>query len=122
MPSPGSTSQQKKTESGLAGQVLELRDLVVAYFKQETLGYLSGLGRWVAFGLGGAVLMIIGTVFLMLATLRGLQAEGDSALSGNLSWVPYVAGACVALVFAGACARGISRVDKRLESQGAKKP
>ncbi len=70
--------------------VVELRDLVVEYFKQETIVPLKQLGRYVAFGLLGALLLGFGAVFLGLAGLRALQTETDTTFTGNWSWVPYV--------------------------------
>lgn len=73
----------------------DLIDLVKAYAKQETLDPLKGAGRWVAMGVAGSLLMIIGGISLILAILRFLQEEGGSAVTGNLSWLPYL----VTLVF-----------------------
>jgi hypothetical protein len=69
--------------------VFELRELIVAYFKQETVVPLKQLGRYVAFGLVGALLLGFGVVFLGVAGLRALQTETDTALTGNWSWAPY---------------------------------
>jgi hypothetical protein len=63
-------------------------DLVKAYAKQETLDPLKGAGRWLAFGLAGSVVLILGGISLTLALLRVLQEETGSAFTGNLSWVP----------------------------------
>ncbi len=69
--------------------VVELRELLVAYFKQETVVPLKQLGHYVAFGVVGAVLLGLGVVFLGVAGLRALQTETDTALTGNWSWAPY---------------------------------
>ena len=66
----------------------ELVDLVVGYAKQETLDPLKGLGKNVAFGVVGAVLVGTGTLFLALSTLRALQTEIDT-FDDNLTWAPY---------------------------------
>jgi hypothetical protein len=63
-------------------------DLVKAYAKQETLDPLKGAGRWLAFGLAGSVVLILGGISLTLALLRVLQEETGSTFTGNLSWVP----------------------------------
>jgi len=73
----------------------DLIDLVKAYAKQETLDPLKGAGRWLAMGLAGSLLMIVGGISLILAILRFLQEEGGSAFTGNLSWLPYL----IALAF-----------------------
>ena len=70
--------------------VVELRDLIVEYFKQETVVPLKQLGRYVAFGLLGALLLGLGAVLLGVAGLRALQIETGSKFTGNLSWVPYL--------------------------------
>lgn len=69
--------------------VSELYELVVAYLKQETVVPLKALGRYIAFGLVGAVLLGFGVVFLTMAALRALQAETGSTFAGNWSWAPY---------------------------------
>lgn len=68
----------------------DLLDLVKAYVKQETLGPLKGVGRFVGFGVAGAVLLGIGLTLVALALLRFLQTETGSPLTGNWSWVPYL--------------------------------
>lgn len=44
--------------------VLELRDLVVTYVKQETIVPLRQLGRYIGFGIAGALLLGLGVVLL----------------------------------------------------------
>lgn len=78
--------------------VVELRELVVEYFKQETIVPLKQLRRYVVFGLLGALLLGLGAVFLGLAGLRALQSETDTALTGNWSWAPYAIMMVVLLV------------------------
>jgi hypothetical protein len=68
----------------------ELWELSIAYATQETIDPLKGLGRFLGFGVGGAVLLGIGSVLLVLSGLRALQTETDSTFTGNLTWVPYV--------------------------------
>jgi len=94
--------------SGPIAQATELKDLVVAYAKQETIDPLKTLQRYMAFGLTGAMFIGIGLCFGLLALLRGLQeitvlndpAEVDG---GWFSWVPYAAtflvGAIIAALF-----------------------
>ena len=78
----------------------ELWELSIAYAKQETIDPLKGLGRFLGFGVGGALLLGIGSVLLVLSGLRALQTETDSTFTGNLSWAPYliVVAASVALI------------------------
>jgi hypothetical protein len=74
----------------LPEQVAELRQLVVAYFKQEAVDPLKALGRFVAFGLAGSLLLGIGVIFLTIGGLRALQEETGDHLRGNWSWAPYL--------------------------------
>lgn len=91
----------------------EAARLVVDYIKQETLDPLKGLGRYVLFGVVGAVALAIGLVILAMALLRLLQGETDGTFDGNWSWAPYLI--CTVVVLAAAAAaifavvRGVSR-------------
>ena len=64
--------------------------LVIDYAKQETLGPLKSLGRFLVFGLVGSVALTAGAVLLLLAVLRALQTETGSTFTGHLSWLPYL--------------------------------
>lgn len=92
--------------------VNELAGLVVAYIKQETVEPIKSLGRFVAFGVAGAILIAIGGGLLTLGTVRVIQAETGRHLHGNLTWVPYAGGALVAAVGAIWAAARISKVRK----------
>ena len=70
--------------------VRELKDLVVAYAKQETTDPLKGLARYVGWGLAGALLMGTGIGFLAIGLLRALEDNRGWLFHGNWSWVPYV--------------------------------
>jgi len=76
----------------------ELLGLVVAYAKQETVDPLKSLGRFVGWGIAGAILLATGGVMLTLAAVRAVQAEAGGHLHGNLTWVPYVGGLLVAAI------------------------
>ncbi len=67
----------------------ELRDLIVAYFKQETVEPISQLKRYVAFGLAGGLLLGFGVFFVAMGGLRALQTETGSTFTGSWSWAPY---------------------------------
>jgi hypothetical protein len=69
--------------------VLELRDLVVDYVKQETLIPLRQLGRYIGFGIAGAVLLGFGVLLLGVGGLRALQTETGDTFRGDWSWAPY---------------------------------
>jgi hypothetical protein len=91
--------------------VTELWELIVAYFKQETVVPLKQLGRWITFGVLGALLLGVGVLLFAMAGLRALQDETGTTFTGNLSWIPYMI-MFVALVVGGAItwkARGARR-------------
>lgn len=70
--------------------VLELRDLVVTYVKQETIVPLRQLGRYIGFGIAGALLLGLGVVLLGVGGLRALQTETGETFTGDWSWAPYL--------------------------------
>lgn len=79
-------AQPDKSLPTLAG---ELWEMVVAYARQETVDPLKRLGRFLAFGVPGALLTGTGLVLLAVAGLRALQTETDGRFDGDWSWVPY---------------------------------
>jgi hypothetical protein len=87
-------------EKSLATHVSELYDLVLAYARQETLEPVKGLGRFLGFGVAGALTFGIGAVVMLIGALRALQTTTGTALQGNWSWVPYllVAAGCGAII------------------------
>jgi hypothetical protein len=87
----------------------ELWALTKDYARQETVDPLKGVGRYLAFGGAGAVLIGFGVVLLMLAGLRALQTETGTALTGSWSWLPYV---IVLVVAAGLAALAATRITK----------
>lgn len=77
-------------DTSLPGLATDLWDLVRAYAKQETIEPIKGIGRFVAFGLAGSLLLGVGSVLLALAILRALQTETGSAFDGGWSFAPYL--------------------------------
>ncbi len=79
----------------------EVVDLIKDYARQELLGPLRGVGRWMSMGLVGSVALVVGVILLLLSLLRALQTETGGAFDGNLSWIPYViaVAALAAVVF-----------------------
>jgi Putative Actinobacterial Holin-X, holin superfamily III len=70
--------------------IRELKELVIAYAKQETVDPLKGLVRYVAFGIAGAILIGAGVTFLAIGSLRALQGDQRGPhFTGNWSWAPY---------------------------------
>jgi len=95
------------TKTTAAGR--EFVDLVIAYAKQETLGPLGGLGRFLAAGIGGSVALALGLPLLLLALLRALQTETGSTFGGHLSWLPYLITSVVAIALGGLAAWRITK-------------
>ena len=76
----------------------ELRDVLKRYVKDETIGPLKGLGRFLAFGSLGSLLVGFGSFLMLLGILRYLQWQFPF-LDGSESWIPYAV-VCI-LGFAG---------------------
>ena len=100
--------------------IRELRELVVAYAKQETVEPLKGLRNYAAFGIAGAFLLGVGVVFLAIGGLRALQTETGTTFTGNWSWAPYaivVFGSLLIAALAWA-ARGKRKARKQMQTSG----
>jgi hypothetical protein len=100
--------EQRSSDRPLPTVVSELWELVKTYAKQETVGPLRGIGRSIAFGVGGSVVLSLGLVLLALALLRALQTETGTTFTGSWSWAPYlltVAGVGVVIALALGAAR-----------------
>lgn len=100
---PTTPSRNTPAGKGLPTLVEELWQLVVSYFKQETVEPLKGLGRFALFGVAGSLFVGIGTVLLLLAGLRALQEETGDTFAGDWSWAPYgitMAGTLLVVVLA----------------------
>lgn len=81
---------RRHDDKSLPNLATDLWDLVRAYAKQETVEPIKGLGRFVAFGVAGSVLLGVGAVLLVLALLRALQTETATFFDGNWSFAPYL--------------------------------
>jgi len=94
-------------------QAQEVFDLVKAYAIQETATPLQGLGRYLKFGIPGAISLGIGLFFLALAGLRGLQEievfnGGDDGLGWGVIF-PYLIVFTVAALILGYLATRITK-------------
>jgi len=78
--------------------------LTIAYIKQETIGPLKGLGRFLLWGVVGSIAIAVGVLLLLIGVLRLLQEQTGSTFGGHLSWVPYVAVVVAGLLVAGVTA------------------
>ena len=96
----------------------ELWDLVVLYFKQETVVPLQSLGRYIALGVLGSFLMGLGAVFCAVAALRALQVL-THAFEGDWTWVPYLIVLVGLLVGAAIIWKALSVAKARAFSRGA---
>jgi hypothetical protein len=108
MPLPGSR-KSKQSGGGIGAAGGEFVQMVIDYAKQETLGPLKGLARFVAFGLAGSIALSIGLLLLLLGLLRLLQSETGSTFTGKLSWLPYVITTAAAVIIAVLAALRIKR-------------
>lgn len=106
----------KASATKSAASVKEIAQLSIQYVKQETKVPLNGIGRFIAFGAAGAILLGNAAVLLVLALLRGLQtalsyertkrtSEGFVAdrgpLSGSWTWAPYLLTALAGVLIIG---------------------
>ncbi len=92
--------ERERDRSASAGGAGDVVQLVVDYAKQETLEPLKGAGRFVAFGIIGAIALSAGTMLLLLGLLRALQTETGSTFRGDWSWAPYLVTAAAATIVA----------------------
>lgn len=111
----GRTAGAKHDDKGVGEHLNELLGLVVAYAKQETVVPIKNLGRYVAWGVAGAVFFAIGGAMLTITAVRVVQTETGGHLHGDLTWVPYLGGVLVAAVGAAWAAVRIIKGDRALE-------
>jgi hypothetical protein len=106
-PSPSSRPEAKS----LPTLVSDLWELIVSYVKQETVEPLKGLGRFLGWGVPGAIVTTLGLVLVFLAGLRATQTE--SSFSGHLSWLPYLIVIVGAGVVVGFAVRAVTRPTRK---------
>ena len=80
----------RSTDKGLPTLAVELKDMVVTYAKQETVEPFKAIGRFVALGVGGSILLAVGLLLLVLSGLRALQTETGDRFAGDWSFAPYL--------------------------------
>jgi hypothetical protein len=86
----------------------ELRELLVAYARQETVDPLNKLKQYLGWGIPGAFLLGLGTYLISLGILRGLQ-QFDNTASSWASMLPYLGSLAWLFLIVLLCARKISR-------------
>jgi hypothetical protein len=94
---PGASNGSPSHKSSDGGSIGQTFQLVKDYARQETLGPLRGAGRWLAFGVAGAVLLGLGAAFA--PTFRGRW----------MALLPYAISLLLALVI---IAIAVSRIFK----------
>lgn len=100
-------------DKSLPAHATELWELVVAYLKQETIGPIKELGRFVGAGVAGSLLLAVGLPLIVLGLLRAVQNETGDHLTGNLTWVPYLAALALSALFAALALYGMKRTKNR---------
>ena len=92
--------------------IQELRNLVVDYAKQETVDPLKALGRYLAWGIAGSILLGVGGLFLSVGLLRLIQTQTGGWFDGGWSFVPYVIVLLFAAVAIGLLVSAVLRTKK----------
>lgn len=87
----------------------ELWELLKAYAKQETVDPLRSLGRFLAWGLVGSILLTLGSGLVALGVLRLLQTQTGDVFFGAWSFVPYLIVVALLAMIAAAAMFAISR-------------
>jgi hypothetical protein len=94
------TEHRQKPQS-TQNAIVDTVEMVKAYALQETVGPLRGAGRWIGFGLIGALMIGTGTAFLVLGVVRMFQTEWPDSFGGRWTKnLPYVFGVIVCLLVA----------------------
>lgn len=97
----GVSSPRARTQSP-SEQFADTVQMVKAYAKQETLDPVKTAGKWIAFGLVGAVCIGLATALLTLGLVRMVQTEWPGTFGGRwTSLLPYLFGFVLCLVVAG---------------------
>jgi len=85
-----SASATKNASKGAKAEIGDVIELVKGYARQETVGPLRGAGRWLGYGVGGAILLGFGSAFVVLGLLRMIQNEFGPSFDGRwTSLLPY---------------------------------
>jgi hypothetical protein len=102
------------TEPKSIPQVMtELKELTISYAKQETVDPVKELGRFLKFGVPGSLLIAFGVGMVALSLLRFLQTETGTALTGSLTWIPYLITFAFLAIVAGLCVYRVTREPSR---------
>ena len=77
----------REQQNSMGDTARELWELTQAYAKQETVDPLKNLGRYLGFGVAGALAIAVGMLLLSLGVLRALQTV--DWFDNSWSWAPY---------------------------------
>jgi hypothetical protein len=92
----------------------EIQAMLKDYAIQETVDPLKSLGRFLAWGISGAIMVFLGVFFIGLGLLRLLQGSFDGGNYGSL--IPYLASIGVLIVAMVIIVALFSRSKKRVLS------
>lgn len=106
------SSNTMNTDRSKVETPAELLQLLRDYAKQETIDPLRSVGRFLGYGLAGAILFAIGSVFGVVAVLRVLQEETGAHLTGSWNFVPYAAALLLTVIVVVACIRTITKPNR----------
>ena len=102
-------STKSGTQRSTGDVVNEIWGLTRDYAKQETIDPLKSIGKFLARGIPGALLLGLGGFFIGLGIIRLLQDETGQHLTGSWNWVPYAVGLVFTVIAAGLAARSITK-------------
>ena len=74
----------------LHGDFSEIPQLIKTYAIQELVDPLRSVGRYIAFGVVGAIFVGLGLLMFGMSALRAMQYEAADTFNGNWSVVPYL--------------------------------
>lgn len=94
----------------------EIQRLLVDYAKQETVEPLKTLGRYLKFGIPGALFMFMGVFFIGLATLRLFQSLDPFEGGSWMSTLPYLITIVVLVAAIGLLYRSMTRATRKVLS------
>ncbi len=94
--------------------VQEIQQLLVSYAKQETVEPLKTLGRYIGFGVAGALLVSLGTFFIGLGILRLTQSIDALAGSSWASTLPYLITLAVLVAFMASIFLAMGRAKRKV--------
>ncbi|MFT7648673.1 MAG: hypothetical protein ACI8Y4_003425 [Candidatus Poriferisodalaceae bacterium] len=97
-----------KEPTGLSADAKDLIQTLRDYAKQETVGPFKHVGKYIVFGVAGALCMAVAVILGMLALLRVLQTQ-TGLFDNNLSFLPYTFTVLALGLVIGVTARAIAK-------------